>query len=450
MRVLALVDGEHHPPVTRWALETAERRGLEVLAALLVGGEEKLGPDHALDLGEVRLLRPGADLAATLAAALDELRPEGVLDLSDEPVVGNERRMELAAVTLLRGVSYLGPDFRLDPPITEPALAVATIAVIGSGKRVAKTAIGGHLARLAQSLGHKPVVVAMGRGGPGEPDVARPSDVTLEALLQRAERGQHAASDFLEDALTAGVTTVGARRAGGGLAGRPYVTNVAEAADLALRLGGDPVILEGSGSAIPTMPWDAGVLVVPSFHPPHLLGGYLGSLRVLLSDLVVFIMGVGPNGPENLSALDSHVRRLRPDVRVAVAELHPVPLENVRGKDAFFATTANPEIATGLAESLERDAGCRVVSVSARLADRVGLERDLASAPRFDVLLSELKAAAIDVAAPAALRRGAGVVFVENRPRSAGGDGELDDLLAGLVTTARERAATRMVGTRRS
>ena len=175
MRVLALVDGEHHPPVTRWALETAERRGLEVLAALLVGGEEKLGPDHALDLGEVRLLRPGADLAATLAAALDELRPEGVLDLSDEPVVGNERRMELAAVTLLRGVSYLGPDFRLDPPITEPALAVATIAVIGSGKRVAKTAIGGHLARLAQSLGHKPVVVAMGRGGPGEPDVARPS-----------------------------------------------------------------------------------------------------------------------------------------------------------------------------------------------------------------------------------------------------------------------------------
>jgi cyclic 2,3-diphosphoglycerate synthetase len=170
----------------------------------------------------------------------------------------------------------------------------------------------------------------------------------------------------------------------------------------------------------------------------------------LLSDLVVFIMGMGPNGPENLSALDSHVRRLRPDVRVAVAELHPVPLENVRGKDAFFATTANPEIATRLAESLERDAGCRVVSVSARLADRVSLERDLASAPRFDVLLSELKAAAIDVAAPAALRRGAGVVFVENRPRSAGGDGELDDLLAGLVTTARERAATRMVGTRRS
>ena len=427
--------------MTRWALDTAEQRGLRVLAALLVGGEEKLEAGRPLDLGGVRVLPPGADLAATLAAALDELRPEAVLDLSDEPVVGNELRMELAAVALQRGVPYVGPDFRLDPPITEPALPVATMAVIGSGKRVAKTAIGSHLARLAESLGHRPVVVAMGRGGPGEPEVARPADVTLEALLLRAQRGQHAASDFLEDALTAGVTTVGARRAGGGLAGRPYVTNVAEAAVLALRIGGDPVILEGSGSAIPTLPWDAGVLVVPSSHPPHLLGGYLGPLRVLLSDLVVFIMGVGPN------ALDSHVRRLRPDVRVAVAELHPVPLENVRGKDAFFATTANPETAAGLAESLERDAGCRVVSLSARLADRVGLERDLASAPPFDVLLSELKAAAIDVAAPTALRRGAGVVFVENRPRGVGGDGDLDELLAGLVTTARERAAPRTVGT---
>jgi cyclic 2,3-diphosphoglycerate synthetase len=119
-----------------------------------------------------------------------------------------------------------------------------------------------------------------------------------------------------------------------------------------------------------------------------------------------------------------------------------VPLENVRGKDAFFATTANPMRAERLGEALERDAGCRVVSLSAHLADPAGLERDLASAPPFDVLLTELKAAAIDVAAPAALRRGAGVVFVENRPRAAGGD-DLDGALAALVTTARERAAAR-------
>ena len=102
------------------------------------------------------------------------------------------------------------------------------------------------------------------------------------------------------------------------------------------------------------------------------------------------------------------------------------------------------------AKQLERDAGCRVVSLSARLADPAGLERDLASAPPFDVLLTELKAAAIDVAAPVALRRGAEVVFVENRPRSVGGGDDLDEALAALVAVAGERAAERAAGTRRS
>jgi cyclic 2,3-diphosphoglycerate synthetase len=283
----------------------------------------------------------------------------------------------------------------------------------------------------------------MGRGGPPEPEVAGPGDVTLEALLARAARGDHAASDFLEDALTSGVTTVGARRAGGGLGGRPYATNVVAAAALAVGLGGDPVILEGSGSSMPGVPWDAGALVVPAGQAPEQLGGHLGPLRVLLSDLVILTMGVGPNGPENLSALDSYVRRLRPDVRVAVAELHPVPLQNVRGKDAFFATTANPRSAERLGEDLERTAGCRVVTVSANLADPGALRRDLASSPAYDVLLTELKAAAIDVAAPVALERGAEVVFVENRPRAAGGE-DLDGALMELVRGARERAARRI------
>src|SRR5205823_2948134 len=136
-----------------------------------------------------------------------------------------ERRMEMAAVTLARGLPYLGPDFRFDPPLTEAALPVPTAAVVGTGKRVAKTGLAGHLARLAAADGHRPVIVSMGRGGPPQPEVAGPADVTLEALLARADRGEHAASDFLEDALTAGVPTIGSRRCAGGIAGMPFVTN---------------------------------------------------------------------------------------------------------------------------------------------------------------------------------------------------------------------------------
>lgn len=443
MRVVALVDGEHYPDVTRWALAEAAAAGFRVEAALLIGGVEKLPAGGRLDVGDVPVRRADGDPMGALAAALDEVRPEGVLDLSDAPVLAYERRMEAAAVALARGVPYLGPDFRFDPPWTEPAIPPATVGVIGTGKRVAKTGVSGHLARLAAAEGLAPVVVAMGRGGPPSPVVAGPEDVTVDALLARADRGEHAASDYLEDALTAGVPTVGARRAGGGMGGRPFATNAGEAARVAAARGAGLVILEGSGASLPPVPWDAGVLVVPSSVPLAHVAGYGGPLRVLLSDLAILIMSPGPRaGTENLSALDSHIRRLRPGIRIAHAVLDPVPLADVRDKDVFVATTA-AGVSDWLVERLERTAGCRVVGISARLADRAGLEEDLASAPRFDVLATELKAAAVDVAARRALERGAGVVFLDNRPRAVGGDGEVDDLLREVAGLARERAAGR-------
>jgi cyclic 2,3-diphosphoglycerate synthetase len=445
MNVIALVDGEHYPPVTRWGLASARAAGDRVVAALVVGGTEKLDATRSVDLGEVPALLVDGDARAALAAAIAEHRPEAVLDLSDEPVLGYDRRMELIAVALAAGVHYLGPDFRFDPPVVETPLAAPTLAVIGTGKRVSKTAVAGHVARLSVQAGDHPVVVAMGRGGPPQPVVAGPGDLTLEALLARVDRKEHAASDFLEDALTAGVPTVGARRCGGGLAGRPYVTNVASAAARAVQLGGDPVILEGSGAAMPTVPWDAGILVVPASLPEHHLGGYLGPLRILLSDLLVFIMGVGSQtGAENLSTLHSSVRRLRADIRVAVAELQPVPLADVRDKDVYLATTASFEVAQHLARRLEETAGCRVVSLSAHLADRAALAEDLAGAPPYQVMLTELKAAAVDVAARTALDRGAEVAFLDNRPVSAGGDGEVDALIREVTALARERGGARM------
>jgi cyclic 2,3-diphosphoglycerate synthase len=445
MKVIALVDGEHYPDVTRWGLEAAEAAGFQVLAALLVGGREKLPADRTVDLGAVEVVKADDDPGHDLGEAIGRFAPEGILDLSDEPVLDYRRRMGLIAVALARGIPYIGPDFRFDPPVTEAPLAVPTLGVIGTGKRVAKTAIAGHAARLSAAAGEHPVIVAMGRGGPPDPVVAGPKDVELGALLARVESGEHASSDYLEDALTAGVTTVGARRCGGGLAGRPFVTNVAEAAERAVDSGADLVILEGSGSSVPTVPWDAGVLVMPSSLPEEYLAGYLGPFRVLLSDLAVFIMGSGPfAGPDNLSSLVPLVRRLRADIRVAVAELQPVPLADVRGKDAFFATTAQQEVADHLSRQLERTAGCRVVMTSHRLADRAGLEADLASSPPFDVLLTELKAAALDVAARRAIERGADVVFVDNRPKAAGGDGDLDDLLRETVGLARTRAVRRL------
>lgn len=445
MRVIALVDGEHYPPVTRWGLASARAAGFEVLCALVVGGTEKLPASHRVELGDVEVRAAGGDPRRALADAVADLRPEGVLDLSDEPILGYERRMEMAAIALYRGVPYLGPDFRFDPPILDPPLPVPAVAVIGTGKRVAKTGVAGAVARAARRAGHEPVVVAMGRGGPAEPVVAGPQDVTLKALIARVERGEHAASDYLEDALTAGVPTVGARRCGGGIGGRPFVTNVAQAAARAVDLGAGLVVLEGSGASLPTVPWDAGVLVLPSSLPEAHLAGYLGPLRVLLSDLAIIIIGVGPESrPENLSALSSLVRRLKPGVRIAFAKLQPVPLGDVEGRRVFFATTAGGAVVGGIVEELERTSGCRVVRVSSNLADRAELERDLADSPPFETLVTELKAAAVDVAARRALGRGAEVVFLDNRPVAVdGGDGDVGDMLGEVVWLAARRGASR-------
>ncbi|MCI0632724.1 MAG: cyclic 2,3-diphosphoglycerate synthetase [Actinobacteria bacterium] len=442
MRVLVLVDGEHHPPVTRWGIDAARARGLDPVLALLVGGTEKLRPGAEPDLG-VPLRTAGDPLAAALDDAISATEPEGILDLSDEPVLGYRERMELAAVALARGIPYLGPDFRLDPPIEGPPLPATTVAVIGTGKRTGKTAISGATARVAEARGLSPVVVAMGRGGPPEPQVARAGSVTLDRLLELVSAGEHAASDYLEVAVTSGVTTVGARRAGGGLAGKPEATNAREAADVATGLGAGIVIFDGSGAAVPPVPWDAGVLAVPATLPPEYLGGYLGPFRLLLSDLVVVTMGHSPAGLENIPTLRSHVERLRGDARLIVTDFEPHPVDDVRGRDVFFTTTAPGAVAARQVATLERSHGCRVVGWSARLADRAGLEQDLDGAKDYEVLLTELKAAAVDLASDRAVARGARVVFVDNRAVAVEGETDLPTALGDTIDLAGERRARR-------
>jgi cyclic 2,3-diphosphoglycerate synthetase len=239
------------------------------------------------------------------------------------------------------------------------------------------------------------------------------------------------------------VTTVGARRAGGGLAGRPVATNVREAAELAVRLGAGTVVLEGSGSAVPSVPWDAGILVVPATLPEEYLAGYLGPFRLLLSDLVVVTMATGPAGLENLPALRSHVRRLHGDARLIVTDFHPQPLGDVSDRDVFFTTTAPGPVAARQAGSLERDHGCRVVGWSAGLADRAELARELDAARGYEVLLTELKAAAVDVACERALARGAQVVFVDNRAVAIDGEPDLEAELRGTIELAARRELDR-------
>jgi cyclic 2,3-diphosphoglycerate synthase len=389
MRALAIIDGEHYAPVVRDALAELP---YEFVGVWLAGGSEKLvgGEDY------------GVPLVAELESGIAELGPELVVDLSDEPVLGPRERFRIASRVLALSLPYAGPDFRFDPPDFAP-YPLPSLAVIGTGKRVGKTAVTGHLARLL-ARDRDLVVVAMGRGGPPEPELA---DVkpTLERLLELSRAGQHAASDYLETAALAGVITVGCRRAGGGFAGAPGASNVLQGAALAAEREPDLVLFDGSGAAIPPVEVDARVLVTSSTQPVEVATGYLNAYRILISDLVVVTGGASEPLLEAIAAVK--------DVPVVAVELRPRPVEAVAGRRVAYFSTAPAAVHETLARHLSEAHGAEVVHVSGNLARREALRAELERVDA-DVYLVEIKAAAIDVVAETALERGRELIFSDN------------------------------------
>jgi cyclic 2,3-diphosphoglycerate synthetase len=73
------------------------------------------------------------------------------------------------------------------------------------------------------------------------------------------------------------------------------------------------------------------------------------------------------------------------------------------------------------------------------LANRPRLAADLQTAGRADVLVTELKAAAVDLATGFALERGMRVVYSDNQLVVTGGDGPLEALFPSVADLATER-----------
>jgi cyclic 2,3-diphosphoglycerate synthetase len=415
MRALALIDGEHYAPVVRDALQELP---YDVVGALLVGGTEKLRGDDDY----------GVPVVHDLEEAIARFEPEVAVDLSDEPVLGPKERFRLASRVLARGIAYEGADFSLRPPEFAP-FELPSIAIIGTGKRMGKTAVTGYAARLL-SQSRELVVVSMGRGGPPEPQVAEVSP-TVDDLLELSRGGAHAASDYLETAALAGVPTIGCRRAGGGLAGAPWTTNVDAGMRKALELEPDLVVFDGSGAAIPPVEADKRILVAGAHQEPELVTGYLNAYRILISDLVVLTMA--EEGIDH-QAVARAIREVK-EIPVVATVLRPRPVASIEGKRVAFFTTAAASAAELLERQLLDEHGAAAVTVSCNLSNREELRRDLEQTDA-EVYLVEIKAAAIDVVCEAAEEQGVEVVFADNDVVTLSGQPDLDEALRGLAAAA--------------
>jgi cyclic 2,3-diphosphoglycerate synthetase len=412
VRAVALIDGEHYAPVVRDALAELPH---DVVGALLVGGTEKLrGEDEY-----------GVPVVRELAEAIARFDPDVAVDISDEPVLGPRERFRLASRFLAHGIAYEGADFSLRPPVFAP-FEPPSIAIIGTGKRMGKTAVTGYATRLL-AQDRDVIVVSMGRGGPAEPEVAEVAP-TVDDLLALSRGGAHAASDYLETAALAGVPTIGCRRAGGGLAGAPWTTNLEAGMRKALERDPDLVVFDGSGAAIPPVAADRRILVAGAHQDPGLVTGYLNAYRILLSDLVVLTMA--EHGTDH-GAVSRAIRQVK-DVPVVATVLRPRPVESIERKRVAFFTTAAPSAAERLERHLRDEHGAAEVTVSCNLSDRENLRADLAQADA-DVYLVEIKAAAIDVVCEAAKEGGIDVVFADNEVIPVPGQPDLDEALRDLL-----------------
>jgi cyclic 2,3-diphosphoglycerate synthase len=432
VRALFLIDGEHYPPVVLDAMHSVEQSlDAEGVAAAFLGGTEKIreGTDYGVPLVE------GGDPVSAVEKALGEYEIDVVVDLSDEPVIGYRERMKIASFALYAGARYLGSDFELKPPDLRPVSTKPAMAVIGTGKRVGKTAISGYLARLLATEGFDPGVVSMGRGGPRRPEVieGHKMEVGSEYLLAALGRGAHAASDYYETAALSRVITVGCRRCGGGLAGEPFVSNVLEGAEIANSLDTRVTLFDGSGAAMPPVQVERRVLVAGANQDPEYIVGFLGTYRLLLSDLVLLTMSEDPMADsEKVRGLVAAVRKVRPDLVVIPTVFRPRPVGKVEGLRVGYVSTAPPAVLDTLSRHLEEHYGCEVVAASGNLSDRKRLGADLEEMSGVEAYLTEIKAAAVDVVTRRGSAEGKPVFYCDNDPVGEG----LDRALLGLAREA--------------
>ncbi len=418
-KLVALIDGEHYPDVTHDAIKRLrEVFSGEVVGIIFLGGTEKLimdDPDSYFG-EELFVIK---DLGQDFIRALDYFKPDIAYDLSDEPVVNYKIRMKIASYCLSKNCSYMGPDFLFEHTCKSLKITKPSISIIGTGKRIGKTAISSYMSSIFTNKGIDVAIMAMGRGGPKEPQVIKGQDIdiTPDFLLDLNSRGFHASSDYMEDALMSRVTTVGCRRCGGGFGGRIFLTNIRKGIKAMEKINPDLAFVEGSGASIPDVAADAIICVIGAGQNWENIIGYLGLYRILIADMVIITMCEEPLADrEKVNFISNEVKKLNPSASVFCSVFRPLPLKDISGKKVFIAMTAKHGIEKGIREYIEKNQDCKVAHISFNLSNRKLLRRDLEEAKDYDTILTELKAASVDVVTDYAFKRNKDIVYMNNIP----------------------------------
>jgi cyclic 2,3-diphosphoglycerate synthetase len=441
-KMICLVDGEHYLPVTKSAIDILNNLdNVDVVAMVFIGGTEKLRTDDEDSYSEMMGIPVhfGVDEDEIpydlIVEMIKNYDADCVMDLSDEPVLDYSKRFTIASKILDCGIEYRGPDFTFQPLTQHNIAKKPSLKILGTGKRIGKTAVSAFTSRLIDEKGYEPCVVAMGRGGPEEPELVRGDqlEITPEFLMEQSDKGVHAASDHWEGALMSRILTIGCRRCGGGMSGDVFATNMKKGAQIANDVESKFIIFEGSGAAIPPIKTNKNIALIGANQPLLNITNFFGPFRIELADLVILTMCEEPmSSPDKIKAIEEFVSEINPDAKIISTVFRPKPLGDISLKNVLFATTAPDEVKDVLVNHLEEEYNCKVIGTTPHLSNRPLLRKDIEKyIDKVDVMLTELKAAAVDVATKDSLEAGLEVVYSDNIPIAI--DGSYPDLSDSII-----------------
>ena len=131
------------------------------------------------------------------------------------------------------------------------------------------------------------------------------------------------------------------------------------------------------------------------------------------------------------------IKNINPTADVIPTIFRPCPVESIENKNILFATTAPESVQHLLKKYLEDNYKCNVVAISSNLSNRPLLQEDIdANIEKVDIMLTELKAAAVDVATKDALTKGLEVVYCDNIPIPINDNYDLDSAIMKIIHDA--------------
>lgn len=213
-----------------------------ILGAALIAKEVPEG--FSLDVPYVA----EAEAAAAVRRAAAEFRPRAVVDVTE---AGLAERFSWANEALQLGLEVHGADFRLWPPVLIGG-TLPTVTFVGAGAAVGKTAAIVYFLEQVKAK-HKTAVVVLDLGGPSYPEVVEPGEPASASsrLLSYYRDGRAVGGDHYLLAAATGIPAVGCSFAGTGLTGVPLNSLLGDAFVFAAERGGELVVVEGSGGAMP-------------------------------------------------------------------------------------------------------------------------------------------------------------------------------------------------------